>query len=79
MFSMAALVNTVSVETKNGFDLVNSLVPEEEMFRGGPPRDGIPVIDEPVFMPATTTAHMRVMKAQSNCGSPWGKRALLNR
>lgn len=33
----------------NGFSLADSLVPANEIFRGGPPRDGIPAIDNPVF------------------------------
>ena len=36
----------------NGFDLSNASVPVNEIFRGGPPRDGIPAIDEPKFVSA---------------------------
>jgi hypothetical protein len=36
-------------EEKNGFDISNSLVPPEKILRGGPPRDGIPSIDAPLF------------------------------
>lgn len=36
-------------QTKNGFELGNALVPVEEILRGGPPRDGIPSINNPVF------------------------------
>lgn len=35
-------------QTKNGFELGNALVPVEEILRGGPPRDGIPSINNPV-------------------------------
>jgi hypothetical protein len=38
-------------ESKNGFDLSGSAVPVHEILSGGPPRDGIPAIDEPRFMP----------------------------
>jgi hypothetical protein len=38
-------------QTKNGFDLSNALVPADEILPGGPPRDGIPAIEEPVFTP----------------------------
>lgn len=34
---------------KNGFDLGNAVIPVEEIRSGGPPRDGIPSIDRPVF------------------------------
>ncbi len=40
-----------SSEMKNGFDLSGSSVPVDEIFPGGPPRDGIPAIDKPQFMP----------------------------
>jgi len=58
------LVSTVAAETKNGFDLSGSLVPVEEILRGGPPRDGILAIDKPVFITtaeATLTSNERVM------------------
>ena len=35
----------------NGFDISDSLVPSDKIFRGGPPRDGIPSIDKPIFLP----------------------------
>lgn len=37
---------------KNGFDLNGAVVPERQIFHGGPPRDGIPAIDAPLFVPA---------------------------
>ena len=33
----------------NGFNLDNSLVPANQILRGGPPRDGIPALDHPRF------------------------------
>ncbi len=56
IFYLVVMMSAVAAETKNGFDLANSLVPAEKIFRGGPPRDGIPAIDKPVFMPATQAA-----------------------
>ena len=35
----------------NGFDLSGALVPVDAIERGGPPRDGIPSIDKPRFVP----------------------------
>ena len=43
---------TLVAATKNGFDLTNSLIPEDQILQGGPPRDGIPSIDTPKFMTA---------------------------
>lgn len=34
----------------NGFDLRNASIPPKEIHAGGPPRDGIPSIDRPVFV-----------------------------
>lgn len=52
---LAALLVLLSIATardNNGFDLGDSLVPADEIHLGGPPRDGIPAIDEPRFVPA---------------------------
>lgn len=35
---------------KNGFDLSNASINIEDVFSGGPPRDGIPSIDNPKFI-----------------------------
>lgn len=42
----------VHSETKNGFDLTESLVPANEILSGGLGRDGIPAIDQPKFLSA---------------------------
>jgi len=39
----------------NGFDLSNSLIDRNEIHHGGPPKDGIPAIDAPIFIPAPKT------------------------
>ena len=36
--------------TLNGFDLSETLIDREDILRGGPPRDGIPAIDNPKFI-----------------------------
>ena len=41
------LVNAVE---KNGFVLSNTLIPTNEIHRGGPPKDGIPAINQPQFI-----------------------------
>ncbi|MEE4378821.1 MAG: DUF3179 domain-containing protein, partial [Candidatus Competibacteraceae bacterium] len=41
-----------SAENKNGFDLTEALIPAQEILSGGPARDGIPAIDNPVFVSA---------------------------
>ena len=42
--------NLTATETINGFDLSDTLIPNEEIFHGGPPRDGIPAIEKPLFV-----------------------------
>jgi hypothetical protein len=39
-------------DLNNGFDLTDAAVPADEIHQGGPPRDGIPAIDSPVFVSA---------------------------
>lgn len=39
----------LQAQTKNGFDLSNSLIPVDEIESGGPPRDGIPALVNPKF------------------------------
>lgn len=45
--------------TRNGFDLQGALIPVEEILQGGPPRDGIPSIDKPVFVAADGKTDLR--------------------
>ncbi|WP_372827022.1 DUF3179 domain-containing protein [Polaromonas sp.] len=40
----------------NGFDLSGALIPVDAIERGGPPRDGIPAIDTPRFVPASRSS-----------------------
>ena len=46
-------------QVKNGFNLTGALVPEEEILSGGPPRDGIPAIDAPRFVPADAVTFLQ--------------------
>ncbi|HWP66868.1 MAG TPA: DUF3179 domain-containing (seleno)protein [Candidatus Limnocylindria bacterium] len=41
-----------------GFDLERASVPPSAIVRGGPPRDGIPAIQKPVFVPAAQAAFL---------------------
>lgn len=45
--------------TKNGFDLTGALIPVDEILSGGPPRDGIPAINEPKFESADEADWLR--------------------
>ncbi len=48
----------VNAATMNGFVLDGTLVPVTEIFSGGPPKDGIPAIDKPVFVKASSAKTM---------------------
>lgn len=37
---------------KGGFDVTDALIPIDNILPGGPPKDGIPAIDKPKFIPA---------------------------
>jgi len=46
-------------ETRNGFDLSDSLIPADEIVQTSVPRDGIPALDTPTFLKASEARHMR--------------------
>ncbi len=41
-----------------GFNTGNAIVPEDEILSGGPPKDGIPAILEPEFIPADKAGYL---------------------
>lgn len=44
---------TMTAQNLKGFDLENSIIPLGDIKDGGPPKDGIPAIDQPKFMEAS--------------------------
>lgn len=53
------LISSLQAYSKNGFDLSQSLIPSKEILQGGPPRDGIPSIEQPKFVSAANANFMR--------------------
>lgn len=53
------LLSGMSFSEDNGFDLTGALVPADKIFNGGPPRDGIPSIDEPTFINASKAQFLK--------------------
>lgn len=49
---MFGLMLGAAATTLNGFDLTGASIPVEAIERGGPPKDGIPAIDQPRFVSA---------------------------
>ena len=42
-----------------GWDYSNNLIPLDEIRAGGPPKDGIPALNYPEYLPATQATFMR--------------------
>ena len=53
------LIGNLFAYSKNGFDLSESLIPSRDILQGGPPRDGIPSIENPKFVSAKEADFMR--------------------
>jgi len=51
--------STIARPAKNGFDLSNTIIPWNEILPGGPPRDGIPSIDQPHLVAANEASFLR--------------------
>lgn len=64
------LVSSISIaQNKKGFDLSNSTITLNKIKDGGPPKDGIPAIDEPKFKKASEVsleANSRVLGVNYN-------------
>lgn len=56
--TVISMAQSAQAATKLGFKLDNATVPVAEIHAGGPPRDGIPSIDRPRFVP---TAQVRFL------------------
>ena len=56
---LLGFANITNAKTLNGFDLTNTAIPAKQIFSGGPPRDGIPAIDQPHFVPASKAGFMQ--------------------
>lgn len=54
--ALLALARFASADVVNGFDLSGSSIPDQEIYQGGPPKDGIPSIDRPKFLSAGDAA-----------------------
>ena len=52
VFCGLLILGPLEAKTLNGFSLDDALIPVEDILVGGPPRDGIPSIDDPKFISA---------------------------
>ncbi len=56
---LAAAALPLQAQSLNGFKVSNATIPVKEIFGGGPPRDGIPSIDAPKFLPVSKVDFLR--------------------
>ena len=59
IFSIFSLCTVYAQRSINGFDLSDTSIPANEIFHGGPQRDGIPSIDSPKFLKAGSAGFLR--------------------
>jgi len=52
-------IAVASSQSFNEFDVSDATIPTDEILSGGPPRDGIPSIDHPVFIQPAAADYMR--------------------
>ena len=50
VYRLVFIPNVLSADSYNGFDVSNSEIAVWKIEQGGPPRDGIPAIDNPRFI-----------------------------
>ncbi|MEK6595562.1 MAG: hypothetical protein AABZ18_03495, partial [Pseudomonadota bacterium] len=50
IFILLTVSLQVSAASINGFNLDGALIPVDEIHSGGPPKDGIPSLDNPIFI-----------------------------
>ena len=53
------IAGAAEARTMNGFDLSGATIPVSGIESGGPPRDGIPAIDNPKFVPAAEAGFLQ--------------------
>jgi hypothetical protein len=53
------MLSTASAESLNGFRIDNALIPVNDIKKGGPPRDGIPSLDDPKFVAADSATYLK--------------------
>ena len=59
LLAAIAYSSAVTAASMNGFLLDGALIPEEEIFSGGPPKDGIPSLDHPQFVKAAQASFLQ--------------------
>lgn len=56
---LSLMLSAAGAETINGFPIVDPLIPIEEIKKGGPPRDGIPSLENPKFIAVEDAKYLK--------------------
>ena len=56
---LSLMLSTAGAESMNGFRLDYALISVNDIKMGGPPRDGIPSLDDPVFVAADDATYLK--------------------
>jgi hypothetical protein len=60
LLTQLLMANTLQArQSLNGFSIENPLVPLDQIQHGGPPKDGIPALDNPVFISAQRASELK--------------------
>jgi hypothetical protein len=59
IIGIVLLNNNILAATKNGFDLANASIPQDQILGGGPSKDGIPAIFEPRLIAAVSASYLK--------------------
>lgn len=59
LLGFLAIYFTASAGSKNGFDVSNASIPVDEILAGGPPKDGIPALSDPILLDAVDATNMQ--------------------
>jgi len=59
LLMVAFWASFVEAVSKNGFDLDGALIPVKKILSGGPPRDGIPALNNPSFVSAEMASYLK--------------------
>ena len=59
LIALTLISSVAAAVTKNGFVLDDALIPDAQILQGGPPRDGIPAINDPLFISADETQYLK--------------------
>lgn len=58
ILGVLAIQYSTNATSNNGFDISNAVIPQDQIMRGGPPKDGIPAISNPKLIEASQADYL---------------------